>query len=232
MHALNVTQKPKAVDERLFILEFVRKPPLASGAKHAPVDRFRLVEGRMYPRKDMVPAPIEEGIRTQNEVVKGRGKLGVVPVMMKLKDYNEVGGSWLPLALNCSQEEAKVCLKECGWRGSYWVGHPLRLIFLADQWTKLTRLKQTLDIPQAELEFIQDPNDKPGLGWLALPKAMQKKRPIFGPDTMAESMERLTNLDEEDRAAMDRGDGLPQRDESDDDDDRPRERSNDGCIIA
>jgi hypothetical protein len=125
MHATDAGRVPENIDKKIFILEFALKddPQIALAAE----DRYRLVKGEMFPKDKIIKGmqndrkdQLMEYIGAQDVLVKGRGQLGVVPVLMQLEN-SSVGPSWLPLALPCTQKEAQKALKACGWKDVYWV---------------------------------------------------------------------------------------------------------------
>jgi hypothetical protein len=127
MHATDVVHNPSNVDKKIFLLQFTPKDD--PDKKLAPEDRYSLKEGKMWPKEvllDSMHADQKEKliayIGVQDDLVKKRGQLGVVPVLMKLVD-SDASPAWLPVALPCTQKDAQTALKMCGWEGVFWVSY-------------------------------------------------------------------------------------------------------------
>ncbi|KAK0207006.1 hypothetical protein DFS33DRAFT_636635 [Desarmillaria ectypa] len=133
MQALDIVNHPENVDRKPFHIRMKLHP----GYKHCDLeDRYALERGLMFPKETMLdPLPADkrehliEYIKIQNDFVKDRGEIGVVPVMMKQVDVGADGeaktrnGSWLPLALPFTLEEAKVIMRLAKWEDVFWVGN-------------------------------------------------------------------------------------------------------------
>ncbi|KAK0243271.1 hypothetical protein EDD85DRAFT_947415 [Armillaria nabsnona] len=101
-----------------------------------------------------------EYIKVQNDAVKGRGEIGVIPVMMEkvevgADEAKSRNSSWLPLALPFTLEEAKVIMRLAKWGNVFWVGGLAisGLLLLIDRPLQEARLRDTLTIPEAHSEF-------------------------------------------------------------------------------
>ncbi len=123
MQAMDVVKHPENVDKKCFHMELELHP---DHKNRAPTDIFVLKKGTMFPREDIIDSMPEmekkqltEYIKIQNDIVKGRGQLGVVPVMMH--DVSQKANSWWPLALPFTVNEAREILSNTKWGNVYWV---------------------------------------------------------------------------------------------------------------
>ncbi len=135
MQALDIINHPENVDRKAFHIRMKLHPDYKNCDQE---DRYVLEKGLMFPKETMLdPLPADkrdhliEYIKVQNDFVKGRGEIGVVPVMMEEVEVGADGeakprnSSWLPLALPFTLEEAKVIMRLAKWGDVFWVGSPI-----------------------------------------------------------------------------------------------------------
>ncbi|SJL02530.1 uncharacterized protein ARMOST_05861 [Armillaria ostoyae] len=126
LQALDIVNHPENVDRKALQLRLKLHPDYK---QREPVDRYVLVEGLMFPKETLYGwRPLDrqfltEYIQAQNDVVKGRGELGVVPVSISEVDDNGgiMNSSWWILALPFTYEEAKGILQATKWGDVHWV---------------------------------------------------------------------------------------------------------------
>lgn len=126
LHALRIsTPNPLDLDAKVFFLEFKLKP---DHQNLPPQDQYTLIKGQMFDKteifdQDSTPFDQDGYIKLQDDKVKSRGQLGVVPVFMIDKDG--ASNATLPLALPLTMDQAQSCLKACGWdENVFWVSSP------------------------------------------------------------------------------------------------------------
>lgn len=116
MQALDVVNHPEIVNQKVFMIEVELHP---EHEKRNSEDKYILKKGQMFPKDVLFEASsnmqtFAEYVKIQDDLVKSRGQLGVVPVMMHDKTEGGKGASmpsmW-PLALPCTQKEAKDILR-------------------------------------------------------------------------------------------------------------------------
>uniref|UniRef100_A0A0W0FS35 MYND-type domain-containing protein n=1 Tax=Moniliophthora roreri TaxID=221103 RepID=A0A0W0FS35_MONRR len=132
MHAMDVVNHPERVDQKVFLMECDLHP---DHANRRPEDKYILKKGHMFPRDEVFRpdggfnggqhAHFLEYLKVQNDIVKRRGQLGVVPVIMldvSCKDEGQMAmPNWWPLALPGMVEDARQILKDTKWGNVFWV---------------------------------------------------------------------------------------------------------------
>lgn len=150
LQALNIVDHPENVDCKALWLRLKLHP---NYKQREAVDRYVLVEGVVLPRETLYvwkPSDrqfLTEYIQAQNDVVKGRGELGVVPVSISEVDDDgiTINSSWWILALPFTYEEAKGILQATKWGDVHWEA----------------RLRDILATPEAEwIRIVPIPNTK------------------------------------------------------------------------
>ncbi len=153
------------------------------------MDRYVLVEGVMLPRETLYGwRPLDrqfltEYIQAQNDVVKGRGQLGVVPVSISEVDDNgsTMNSSWWILALPFTHEEAKGILQATKWGEVHWVSQcgfihdELELNVLSYQ---EARLRDILATPEAKWIRVVPISNTKGQFHFGLPDNLLKEYPF------------------------------------------------------
>ncbi|KAK0190457.1 hypothetical protein F5146DRAFT_554075 [Armillaria mellea] len=171
MQALDIINHPENVDRKAFHIRMKLHPNYKNRDQE---DRYILERGLMFPKETMLdPLPADkrdhliEYIKVQNDFVKGRGEIGVVPVMMEEVEVGADGeakprnSSWLPLALPFTLEEAKVIMRLAKWGDVFWEA----------------RLRDTLAVPEAQWkDFV--PNPKKDRAHCVLPDHLLKNNPM------------------------------------------------------
>ncbi|PBK93862.1 hypothetical protein ARMGADRAFT_108395 [Armillaria gallica] len=167
LQALDIVNHPENVDRKALRLRLKLHPEYK---QREPVDRYVLVEGLMLPKETLYGCrPLDrqfltEYIQAQNDVVKGRGQLGVVPVSISEVDDNGsiMNSSWWILALPFTHEEAKGILQATKWDDVHWEA----------------RLRDILATPEAEwIRVVPIPNTK-GQFHFGLPENLLKEYPF------------------------------------------------------
>ncbi|KAK0499566.1 hypothetical protein EDD18DRAFT_856010 [Armillaria luteobubalina] len=126
LQALDIVNHPENVDCKALWLRLKLHPEYK---QREAVDRYVLVEGAVLPRETVYAWKatdrqfLTEYIQAQNDVVKGRGELGVVPVSISEVDDNgrTLHRIWWILAFPFTHEQAKGILQVTKWGDVQWV---------------------------------------------------------------------------------------------------------------